>query len=102
MKKKVTLDTPRSPSLWPQPKLIATSEVDTIISTIPNYIERAREAMLCIESRCDRAVKKGATQPQQVALEGIRGQCRMMLEQLTLARQSMDAIIAELKDSGLF
>lgn len=98
MKKKVTLDPPSSPSLWPARKITPASEAQTIVASIPGYIERAREALGCIESRCAHAVEKGA--PTKLATIGM--QIRAQLPMLEMWRKEVDAIIAQKPDSGLF
>jgi len=98
--KKVKLDPPRSPSLWPEKKLTASSDLSSIINPIPDYIERAREALLCVESRCDRGRKKGAS----IKLDNIARQIRALLPTLEEWRKEIDAVIADGVggDSGLF
>lgn len=98
MKKKVTLDPPRSKSLWPEKPLTKDSPTNEIIARIPDYIERAREAFGCIESRCDSARRKGAS----VKLDNIARQIRVLMPTLEEWRKEVEAIIAEKPESGLF
>lgn len=98
MSKKVKLDPPRSPSLWPEKKLTASSDLSSIINPIPDYIERAREALLCVESRCDRGRKKGAS----IKLDNIARQIRALLPTLEEWRKEVDGMIYESKADDLF
>lgn len=96
--KKKAFDPPRSPSLFPQPKLDEKSDAQTIVSTIPSEIERAREAFGRIESRCARAVEKGADEK----LRGIAREIRALLPALEEWRKQVDGIIHESKSDDLF
>ena len=97
-KPKFTFNSPRSPSVWPKPKFTEASDAQQIVAHIPDYIERAREAFGCIKSRCDRAVKKGAS----IKLNNIERQCDALLVTLDDWRREVDGLIAENTESGLF
>lgn len=98
MKKKVTLDPPRVSSLWPEKKTTADTGAQEIVATIPDYIERAREGLLCVESRCDRARKKGAS----VKLDNIARQIIALLPTLEEWRKEVESIIADKPVADLF
>lgn len=83
--KKKGFDAPRAPSLWPEPKITKDTDAMTVIRTIPDYIDRAREGLLCVESRCSRSDK----------LESIARQIRAMLPTLEEWRKEVESVIAD-------
>lgn len=101
-------DAPRSASVWPEPEITETSESQTILSTVPDYIERACEALSCIKSRLERKnLTTGILTPAQtISVEMMIRDLISMRGTMERMRKCVDGIIAEgiakKEDSGLF
>lgn len=89
----------KHPSIWPEKKLAADSSTNEVLARIPDCLERAREALSCVESRCARAGKalSGAGKGK---LEDIGEECREWLSELTRMRKDVDALIAAGKEKS--
>lgn len=97
-KKPAQLDAPRVSSLWPEKPLTKDSPLPEILKRIPDYFERAIEALQCIESRCARATAtKGLLTPAQTrSLELTAVEMRAMLGTLRREKQITETLVAQI------
>lgn len=87
----------KHPSVWPEKPLTKDSPVLEVVSRLPDYIERAREALLCIESRAARAAGAVSDAERAAALNDVAAECRTILPELARMRRTSDALIEFMK-----